>query len=155
MSFPAGEMALKAANLAAPTKPTTAAEVLSAMGYINKHRFELFDTNQDGALTADDWLEMSFATYAVFNKQRDGRLTLEDYSQVFTGPVEHPFPGASSRSKEIAKRFRTKDRAAKGYLTIEDFREDAAQNFKLNDVNRDGLVTQAEINEVAGRNKRR
>jgi hypothetical protein len=150
VDYPLGETAMKAAHLAAPVKPTTASEVLSAVGYINRHRFELFDANQDGALTPDEWLEMNFATYVIFNKQRDGHLTLEDYTQFFMGPTEHPFPGGTARSAhEIEGHFKKLDRANKGYLTIEDFRAEAALNFQHNDVNDDGKVTQVEIDDVS------
>jgi hypothetical protein len=156
MSYPMGEVALKAVGLAAPVKPTNSTELLAALGYINQHRFELFDANRDGALTADEWLEMHFATYAIFNVRRDGRLTLEEYSQYFTGPSEHPFHGGSAPSaQEIASHFHRLDQGHKGYLTIEDFRGEALQNFQTNDANRDGHVTLQEINDTARSHQRR
>jgi hypothetical protein len=148
MSRPKGEAALHAAHLASPQPPTNNHEVIFAMGYLSTHRFELFDENQDGALTPDEWLEAEFAACAVYNVKRDGRLLLEEFAQTINGPTDKPFSVGAQPLHRIEAQFRALDRGHKGYLTIEDFRERAMKTFRLNDVNRNGLVTKAEIDEV-------
>jgi len=146
-----GSLAIKAAALASPTPPQTARDVGQAMGYLDGHRLELFDADHDGSYDVNEWLEYSFAPYLVYNVQRDGRLTPDEYAQFFQGPREHPYPNIGPNIREIEQRFRRLDRGNKGYLTIEDFRGEATANFRENDVNHDGHVTQAEIEEVGRR----
>jgi Ca2+-binding EF-hand superfamily protein len=144
-----GEAAIRAAALAAPMPPTTTHELGMAMGYLIKHTFELFDQDKDGSLTFDEFLEYHFASYLVFNVERDGRLTFEEYRESYAGPPAHPFTIPHPSDRDIERRFHALDRAKKGYLTIDDFREEAMQYFRANDVNRDGRVTQEEMDEVA------
>jgi Ca2+-binding EF-hand superfamily protein len=151
MSHPRGEAALKAAALAAPKPPETMNEVLSAQNYLFTHLFELFDVNQDGALSPDEWLEYIFSSYAVYNKAKDGHLLSDEFAEFINGPTSHPFGVGRQPVSRIEAMFRNLDHGNKGYLAIEDFRDEAMKYFRANDVNRDGLVTPAEMQEVANR----
>jgi Ca2+-binding EF-hand superfamily protein len=154
MSLPIGQAAMRAARLAAPKPPETAEDVLRVAAYLQRHRMELFDQNSDGVLSFDEWLEYHFTYVSTYNVKGDGRILLEEFAQSINGPEAHPF-STMRPWHEIERLFRKFDRAGKGYLTIEDYREDAMRSFRINDVNRDGSVTEAEINEVATRNRRR
>lgn len=151
--LPAGEASMKAAKLAAPKPPETPDDILRVAAYFQQRRMTLFDQNGDGALSPDEWLEYHFAYTATYNVKGDGRILLSEFAQSINGPVAHPLPSLRPR-KEIERLFRQRDRGNKGYLVIEDLRDDATGWFRLNDLNRDNRVTEAEIYEVATRNRR-
>ncbi|HTI67401.1 MAG TPA: hypothetical protein VL460_07635 [Caulobacteraceae bacterium] len=149
MSHRPGEAALKAVNQASPQPPETRADARKAGAYLISRRVKLFDANHDGAYTPDEWSEMEFASWALFNKKRDGKILLEEFAQSFNGPTKDQMKLFHEPLSKLKARFDRMDRGHKGYLTIEDFRERAMTTFRFNNVNHDGLVTEGQMKAVA------
>lgn len=148
-----GQAAIVAARLAAPRPPETLAEYIRAMNYLTDHKWDLFDANHDGSLSREEWLEFTFSAYLIFNESGDGKVKFAEYAQFINGPAHHPLLSLRSM-RELHVQFAALDHGNKGYLSIEDFRGVAESFFLENDLNHDGFVTQAELTEVATRNRR-
>lgn len=149
-----GELAIRAARLAAPTVPRTVEDEASAGRYFSSHFWGLFDANNDGALDFAEWIESEFAAFLIYNERKDGKLRLEEFKQYYLGPKNHPYTIAHPSENSVEEAFRTLDRSHKGYIDIDDFAGLARATFQENDLNRDGLVTQEEISRVARGNRR-
>jgi hypothetical protein len=145
MSHARGEAALHAAKLAAPHVPETLDDVIRTSVYLDVHRFELFDANHDGALTPEEWQEYVFTSYAVHNKARDGRILRDEFAAVINGPKQQPFTVGTMPTSTIESLFRSLDQGHKGYLTIDDLRDEAMKTFRKSDKNGDGKVTDEEL----------
>jgi hypothetical protein len=141
--------ALRAAKMAAPSPPMNAHEVGQAMGYLDKNRLALFDTNGDGRFDSDEWLEMTFAAYLVYSSSDDPKVTLDQFAQRWLGPKDHPYKTAHPTMDWVKARFQKLDKGGKGYLTAVDFREESSQYFRANDLDHDGFVTEDEIRRAA------
>ena len=144
-----GELAIRAVKLAAPTVPQTARESSEASSRLGFLTWKIFDMNQDGVLNFDEYLEYSFATYLLFNEKRDGKLLYDEFKQYWLGPKNHPYTIPYPSEETVRTRFEELDQGWKGYLEIDDLRAEALYYFQVNDLNKDGLVTQAEMSEVA------
>ena len=139
-----GRLAIAAAALAAPHPPRNLQEELDVG---NRLAAISFDENKDGALDFDEWIEQEFAAYLVYNASHDGKLKYDEFRRACAagGPIDQVV------EQEAREKFARMDQSRKGYLDIDDFHDLAFSTFALNDVNKDGHVTQAEINEVAKR----
>ncbi len=146
-----GELALRAVNLACPTPPRTVEEAFKASTYISTHYWQLFDVNNDGAVDFEEWREAEFVPFLYYNQRRDGKVLLNEYMNVYLGPPLHRFTVVHPDKDGVEKAFRMLDKGHKGYLDIDDLSSVARATFELNDVNHDGLVTQAEIDQVSRR----
>lgn len=149
-----GRIAVAAARIAAPHPPQTLGEVMRAMNYLTLHKWELFDTNHDGRLSRDEWLEFYFSTYCVFNVNGDGRILFDEFEQLINGPT-HERLSFPTPMRDVHAQFDALDHGHKGYLTIDDFRGLAQSQFEADDLNHDGFVTQAELTELALRHSPR
>lgn len=149
-----GQAAIAAARMAAPRPPETLEQYIHSLNYLSLHKWELFDANHDGALSRDEWLEFTFSAYLIFNESGDGKVKFTEYAQFINGPVHHPLLSLRSM-RELHAQFDAMDHGKRGYLTIEEFRDVAESFFLENDLNHDGFITEAELNEVATRSRRR
>lgn len=141
-----GRLAIAAAALAAPHPPRNLQEELD-MG--NRLDAISFDENKDGALDFDEWIESEFSAFLLYNASHDGKLKYEEFRRYYANLSGGELDEGGER--ETRKRFNDMDKGRKGYLEVDDFHDLAFSSFALNDVNKDGRVTEAEISEVANR----
>jgi Ca2+-binding EF-hand superfamily protein len=67
--------------------------------------------------------------------------------QLFISPMGEPFRTDFGRPYPVEAWFANADRGHKGYLTLDDFREDAKRFFKVVDENGDGVIDGFEVGD--------
>ena len=149
---------MDAVRLAAPDgPPKTSLQEQVATGYLNVHKFDLFDMDKDGALNLEEYNQYMASLFFIYNEKRDGHLTFMEFSEFYTGPKSQPytirFHLASAR--QIEHFFEQLDTGHKGYLTVGDFVPMSLEDFKLNDVRHTGNVTPADMEEATRQNNAR
>lgn len=139
-----GRLAIRAALMAAPHPPRSLEELGDAL-----QRLEAisFDEDKDGALELDEWVEQDFATMLIFNFSHDGKLKLPEYL-AYKETLDENSKNTEVRISD-QREFELLDYRRRGFVTIDDIRDTSFNWFELNDVNRDGRVTDKEIDQVA------
>lgn len=156
------ELAIGAARLAAPLPPQNSAELMRSLGYLTSNRRGLFDANHDGRYGFVEWLASDFAVYLIYDVAKDGHVLEDEFIQTRCGPNTQPYmscglagaPVMGFSRQHAHEEFERLDHGHKGYLVATDFTGEALSYFRVNDIDRDGYITDAEIAYVATRARR-
>lgn len=107
--------------------------------WIHVHGAEI-DVNHDGTITAEEFLAEAKRSFARYDRNGDGKLTLEEYSG--PGGVRSPMGGFI---KEHAADI---DSNKDGTVTFEEFSTHVRPMFEKQDRNRDGKLTTDEWRDL-------
>lgn len=142
-----------------------------------KERFLALDVNNNGEVSHDELMQQAVSRFAEFDQDGNGILLLEEL------PLKMPVPPQAQRRLErmkerfearghaeegpvpLEERFRDRqptrmkfmarmDRDGNEQLTVEEFAAPLIKRYKRADINGDGTVTQAELEEMLERGPR-
>lgn len=149
-----------------------------------KERFNNADTNKDGTVTHGEMMAQVQIKFNEFDKNRDGFIELQELPEELPVPermqermqkrramkqermaergheMQEGQGDAEAHHEDRAKRTRIKfmaklDRDGDERITVEEFSRKAARHFKRGDVNGDGSVTLAELEEAKKHHKKK
>ncbi len=103
--------------------------------------FEQYDTNQDGRLTQAEIDQVRQSRLAEFDKDGDGKLTLDEYQALWMAAMR----------ERMVDRFQEHDDDGDGLVTVEEFTEPFDRVIVRFDRNGDGELTMDEVRPHGGR----
>jgi Ca2+-binding EF-hand superfamily protein len=102
----------------------------------------MIDTDQDGRVTSDEWVEASYPPIVFLGAGL--QLTEADYRETLTGTPEE----TARKAKENFARF---DKNKDGFMSAEEFRMTFAADFTAMDTDKDGNLTAEEYERAQPR----
>ena len=96
----------------------------------NAGLLEAFDTNKDGAVTQDEINAARGANLAKFDKNADGKLSVEEYSALWLDAMR----------TDMVRQFQGHDADGDGQVTTDEFNARFKDVVARADVNKDGKV---------------
>ncbi len=131
-----GASAVASAEAAPPASAPVAASAATLA------RLMEADTNRDGQVSRPELIAWRAASFARFDRNGDGSLSLDDIPSFLRGaPI----------GSQMADLIRQYDANADGRLARAEFVTGPTPLFDLADANHDGLATKAEVDAAAAR----
>jgi Ca2+-binding EF-hand superfamily protein len=97
--------------------------------------FDTYDTNEDGKLTQAEVDAARQQQLTRFDRDGNGRLTLEEYQALWLDAMREP----------MVRRFQAHDRDGDAVVTVEEFQARFSDLVEDRDDNNDGELTQDEL----------
>lgn len=147
---PANSIAIKDTATAGNKKPASArVRPNSVLKMPTSHNLagmlEMYDQNQDGTVTKDEYLAQRQTAFHRTDSNGDGILSADEYLNEFVDRLDRQVASVrASQLKQALVRFKALDKDEDSYLSQAEYDASGARMFKRWDTSGDALVTLAE-----------
>ena len=104
-----------------------------------------YDTDQNGAITHEEFSAKRRADFDGTDENGDGKLNLEEYVLEFGNRLDEAIEKARKKKLERAKvRFGVLDKDGNGGISFEEYQVSGQKMFSRHDTNEDGVVSESD-----------
>jgi Ca2+-binding EF-hand superfamily protein len=115
--------------------------------FIAQHLWQLFDSNHDGRMSFDEYLNSEWAGFLAQLPAGQCRVTKTAYLMSFLGSPDGPnsWWKLPYQLQIFTNMYHEMDKTNKGYITKDDIKARAARSFRYSDKRHQGYLTRDEL----------